>query len=287
MSTRHIALYGKGGAGTTTVAANLSVALAEAGQKVIQVGFDPGNDSTGVLRADWKVKSLLEAVREGGSAAFEDVIVPGYKGILCLETGLPAPDAACTGHHSRAVIDFIKDRGFLEKHNPDLVIYDLSGESVCSGIAGSLINEIAEQVFIVSSADFKSLFSANSFFRVISGQASTGARLGGIIANNLTSPFAETIMTDFSGKTGTRVVGSVPRSLVIMQSSMYNQTVIEAAPRSGIAFNYRRLARHIMGKDETFQPRPLSREELKEWARGWGDIILELETGVVGRGGGI
>jgi nitrogenase iron protein NifH len=146
---------------------------------------------------------------------------------------------------------------------------------------------MAEQVFIVSSADFRSLFAANNFFRAISSLAPTGVRLGGIIANNLTSTFAETIMTDFAAKTDTRIVGSIPRSLVVMQCSLYNQSVIEASPRAGIAFNYRSLARHIMNDGNSSIPKPLSREQLLEWAREWGDIIIELETGTVGKGGGL
>jgi len=287
MPTLHIALYGKGGAGTTTIAANLSVALAEAGQKVIQIGFDPGNDSTGVLRANWKVKTLLDAVREGGETAFDDVIVTGYKGILCLETGLPSTDAVCTGHDSRAVIDYIRSRDFLKKHDPDVVIYDLSGEALCSVTAMSLINDIADKFFIVSSADFRSLFAANNLFRSISKNAPSSVSLGGIIANGLTGSFLESVMTDFARKTGTRVMGSIPRSLAVMQCSLYNQSVIEASPRAGVAFNFRSLARHIMNSESPSIPKPMPREKLLEWAREWGDIILELETGTVGRGGGL
>jgi hypothetical protein len=47
------------------------------------------------------------------------------------------------------------------------------------------------------------------------------------------------------------------------------------------------MARHIIEGSASFIPRPISPEELKEWARGWGDIILELESGIIGRGGGI
>jgi nitrogenase iron protein NifH len=287
MSAQHIAFYGKGGVGTSTTATNISVALAEAGQRVIQVGFDPESDSTGVLRGDREVRTILDVVRKSGDAATDDFIVRGFKGVLCMETGLPSPDLACTGEAPVAVIEFLKRRRFLEKYNPDVVIYDVSGEAVCGGIAGSLLSDIAERVFIVSSADFKSFFTANNFFSNISRYAASGLLLGGIIANGLTSPFAETIMADFALKTGTRVAGTIPRSLVVMQSALYNQSVIEAAPLSNHAYIYRRLARQIVEKHETYRPRPLSPEGLKSWARDWGDMILELETGIIGSGGGI
>ena len=287
MSAQHIAFYGKGGVGTSTTATNISVALAEAGHRVIQVGFDPGHDSTEVLRGDREVRTILDAVQKSGITSPDDIIVRGFKGVLCMETGLPSPDLACTGHDALAVIQFLKKRSFLEKYNVDIVVYDVSGEAVCGGIAGSLLSDIAERVFIVSSADFKSFYTANNFFRNISRHAAGGARLGGIIANGLTAPFAETIMADFALKTGTRVAGTVPRSLVVMQSSLYNQSVIEAAPLSNHAYIYRRLARQIVENHETFRPRPLSPEGLKSWARDWGDLIVELETGIISSGGGI
>jgi nitrogenase iron protein NifH len=287
MSAQHIAFYGKGGVGTSTTATNLSVALAEAGQRVIQVGFDPGQDSTGVLRGNRTVRTILEEVQKTGTSAQDEIIVRGFKGVLCMETGLPSPDLACTAHDALAVFKFLKERSFLEKYNPDIVVYDVSGEAVCGGISGSLLSDIAERVFIVSSADFKSFYTANNFFRNISRYAASGVRLGGIIANGLTTPFAETIMSDFALKTGTRIAGTIPRSLVVMQSSLYNQSVIEAAPLSNHAYIYRHLARLIVENHKTFRPRPLSPEGLKNWAREWGDMILELETGIIGKGGGI
>jgi nitrogenase iron protein NifH len=287
MSAQHIALYGKGGVGTSTTAANISVALAEAGYRVMQVGFDASHDSTGVLRGDRPIRTILDALRETGDAARDGMIVRGFKGVLCMETGLPSPELTCTGSGSVAVIDFLKERSYLEGHNPDVVIYDVSGEALCGGIAGTLLTDIAEVVYVVSSADIMSLFAVNNFFRVMYRHAAEGARLGGIIGNGLTAPFAETILADFALKTGTRIVASVPRSLVIMQSALYSQSVIEAAPHSNNAFIYRHLARHIIEGSDTFLPCPLSPEELKGWARGWGDIVLELESGIIARGGGI
>ena len=105
MSAQHIALYGKGGVGTSTTAANISVALAEAGYRVMQVGFDASHDSTGVLRGDRPIRTILDALRETGDAARDGIIVRGFKGVLCMETGLPSPELACTGSGSVAVID--------------------------------------------------------------------------------------------------------------------------------------------------------------------------------------
>lgn len=50
MPPRQIAFHGRQGVGTTTVVANISAALAEAGHKVVQIGCDGGSDSTATLR---------------------------------------------------------------------------------------------------------------------------------------------------------------------------------------------------------------------------------------------
>ena len=47
-----IAFYGKGGIGKSTTVSNISIALAQRGLKVLQVGCDPKADSTRLLRAN-------------------------------------------------------------------------------------------------------------------------------------------------------------------------------------------------------------------------------------------
>jgi len=283
----HIALYGKGGVGTSTTAANISAALAESGHRVMQIGFDPRHDSTEILRGEQEVGTIYDALREPARRGGEkEIIVSGFKGVLCMESGLPVSDAACLGNGSAAVIAFLKERRFLTGLDPDFVIYDISGEALCGCIAASLLNDLAERVFIVSSADFMSISAANNIFRGIT-RHTAGVPLGGIIANGLTASFAETIMADFALKTGTRIAGTVPRSLVVTQSALFGRTVIEAAPLSNQAYFYRRLARHMVGIHDTFVPVPLSSKELKEWARGWGEMILEMESGVIRGGAGI
>lgn len=288
MAPKHIAIYGKGGVGTSTTASNVSAALAEAGYRVIQIGFDPKNDSTGTLRGERAAATLLDVVREKRDVTIENVAVAGFKGILCVETGLPAPGGGCAGRIFGDVVSLLKRPGLFAQHRPDFIIYDVSGEAVCGGIVAPLLNGIAERVYVVSSSDFMSLFAANGFFRIINEHGERGgAAFGGLIANGLTAPFAESIVDDFAVKTGSPVVGYVPRSLVVMQSELYGQTVLEAAPLSNHAYIYRRLARHIAQHDGGSLPQPLSAGELKGWARKWGDRILELETGVICEGAGI
>ena len=59
-----IAVYGKGGIGKSTTISNLSVALANKGLKVMQIGCDPKADSTTNLHDGSEINTVLDLVRE-------------------------------------------------------------------------------------------------------------------------------------------------------------------------------------------------------------------------------
>ncbi|MBQ0134539.1 MAG: AAA family ATPase [Clostridiales bacterium] len=61
-----IAVYGKGGIGKSTVSANISAALAEAGTDVLQIGCDPKHDSTRQLMHGSVIPTVLEVLRDKG-----------------------------------------------------------------------------------------------------------------------------------------------------------------------------------------------------------------------------
>ena len=64
-----MAIYGKGGIGKSTTAANLSMAFSKMGLTVMQIGCDPKADSTVSLRGGRPLPTVLDLVREKGKAA--------------------------------------------------------------------------------------------------------------------------------------------------------------------------------------------------------------------------
>ena len=285
---KHIAVYGKGGIGKSTTTSNISAALAEAGYRVIQIGCDPKSDSTTILRNGNELPTVLDTLREHSKVKLEDISTVGFGGVLCIEAGGPVPGVGCAGRGITAAVGLLQELHLFEEYKPDYVLYDVLGDVVCGGFAVPIRDGLAQRAYVVSSSDFMAIFAANNLFKAVAKYApSGGARLGGVIANGLIAPYAKSLVDDFVERTGTRVVGYVPRSLVVSQSELYGKTVIEAAPKSDQAGIYRGLANDFVANESVTIPRPLNGPELKVWAREWGDRIFSAETGVVGERGSI
>jgi nitrogenase iron protein NifH len=279
---KHIAIYGKGGIGKSTTTSNISAALAESGYRVIQIGCDPKSDSTTILRGGNDLPTVLDTLREQSKVRIEDISAVGFGGVLCIEAGGPVPGVGCAGRGINAAVEQLQDLKVFEEFKPDFVLYDVLGDVVCGGFAVPIRDGLADRAFVVTSSDFMAIFAANNLFKAVTKYApSGGARLGGVIANSLQAPYAKSLIDDFADKTGSRVIGYVPRSLVVAQSELYGKTVIEAVPQSDQAQVYRELAKFIDRDEDAVIPRPLNGPELKKWAREWGDRIFEVEAGVV------
>ncbi len=279
---KHIAIYGKGGIGKSTTTSNISAALAEAGYKVIQIGCDPKSDSTNTLRGGNYLSTVLDSIRDSARVKLEDISVQGFKGVLCIEAGGPVPGVGCAGRGINAAVSLLQDLNLFEEFEADYVLYDVLGDVVCGGFAVPIREGITDKVYVVTSSDFMAIYAANNLFKAINKYApSGGAGLGGIIANGLTAPYSKSLVDDFAVRTGTRAVQYVPRSLVVSQSELYGKTVIEANPKSQHASLYRELAKYIAESDVSVVPKPMNVTELRDWAREWGDRILQLESGVV------
>jgi len=279
---KQIAIYGKGGIGKSTTTSNISAALAKAGFKVMQFGCDPKSDSTNTLRDGKYIPTVLDTLREKNAVKPEEVIFKGVGGVYCVESGGPAPGVGCAGRGIITAVQLLKKLKVFEELDLDIIIYDVLGDVVCGGFAVPIREGIAEHVFTVSSADFMAIYAANNLFKGIQKYSNSGgALLGGIIANSINAPFAKEIIDDFAKQTSTQVIEYVPRSVTVTQSELQGKTTIEAAPESEQARIYTRLADKIAVHAESKTPSPLGIQELRNWAAGWADQILALETGEV------
>jgi nitrogenase iron protein NifH len=279
---KQIAIYGKGGIGKSTTTSNLSAALSVAGYKVMQFGCDPKADSTKTLRDGSYIPTVLDTLREKGSVNAHDVIFQGFNGIYCVEAGGPTPGVGCAGRGIITAVELFKQQKIFEELDLDYVIYDVLGDVVCGGFAVPIREGIAQHVFTVSSGDFMSIYASNNLFKGIKKYSNNGgALLGGIIANSINKGYSREIIDDFAARTKTQIMQYVPRSITVTQSELKGKTTIESAPDSQQAQVYRQLAERIINHEESKVPSPLELDELRNWAAGWSDKLLELETGVV------
>jgi len=277
--TKNIAIYGKGGIGKSTTSSNISAALSEAGHKVMQIGCDPKSDSTNTLRGGKFIPSVLDTLRSGKRIEIEDIVHEGFNGVLCVEAGGPEPGVGCAGRGIITAIELLKQQQVFEKYSPDVVIYDVLGDVVCGGFGTPIREGVAEQVYTVSSSDFMAIYAANNLFKGIKKYSNSGGALfSGIIANSIGLPVHREIISDFSKHTKTTIVDYVQRSLTVTKCELQGKTVIEGSPESEQADVYRKLAKKIYSNQDKYVPVPLDVDQLKAWAGGWSDRLINSES---------
>ncbi|MDR2648495.1 MAG: AAA family ATPase [Clostridiales bacterium] len=282
---KQIAIYGKGGIGKSTTTSNLSAALSLMGFKVMQFGCDPKSDSTNTLRDGSYIPTVLDTLREKSGLDAHDVIHRGFNGVYCVEAGGPAPGVGCAGRGIITAVELFRHQRIFEELDLDYVIYDVLGDVVCGGFAVPIREGIAKHVFTVSSADFMSVYAANNLFRgILKYSRSGGALLGGVIANSVSGGYSKEIISDFTNRTKTRIVEYAPRSITVTQCELRGKTVVEGAPESEQAQIYMSLAEKIAAHEVSEIPAPLGVTELREWASGWSEKLLQRVEGNVSPG---
>lgn len=265
--TVKIAFYGKGGIGKSTIAANVSAALGAAGKRVLHIGCDPKADSARCL-TEKKIPTVLEQInRLGESLSREDIVFPGAYGVSCVEAGGPQAGSGCAGMGITAMEEELKRLHILEE-SWDAVIYDVLGDVVCGGFSVPMRRHYVQKVFVVTSADFMSLYAANNIMKGIqSCCGEDGKMLGGLILNHCQDETDREIAELFSMRTGARVLFDMKESREIKLSD-YQKTVVQKAYPGGNATKaFQRLAKLAAERTEGTSPHPMDEEEMESFGQ--------------------
>lgn len=262
---RQIAIYGKGGIGKSTTTQNVAAALAESGAHVMIVGCDPKADSTRLILGSLVGKTVLDAMRgsDEDDLELEDFLFTGFQGIKAVESGGPEPGVGCAGRGIVTAINLLEGKGAYTK-DLDYVLYDVLGDVVCGGFAMPIREGKAEEIYIVCSGEMMSLYAANNICKGIKRYAAAGkTKLGGLICNSRMVDREKELVEEFAAKLGTRLLYFVPRDNVVQRAENRRKTVIEYAPDSAQADEYRALARVLSENQQFALPTPLENDELE------------------------
>ena len=243
-----VAVYGKGGIGKSTMSANISVALAERGLRVMQIGCDPKHDSTRLLLGGRTQLTVLDYVRDTpiGKRRLEDIIETGTSGVLCAEAGGPEPGIGCAGRGILTTFDTLRKLG-ADEMDVDVRIYDVLGDVVCGGFAVPLRDEYADAVVIVTSGEFMALYAANNIIRGLRNFDNGSPRLLGIILNSRGVEGERETVERFAKAVGTEVIAVIPRDPLFADAESRGHTVVELHPDSAVASEVGRVADRIVG----------------------------------------
>ncbi|MBI5409409.1 MAG: nitrogenase iron protein [Nitrospirae bacterium] len=279
---RQIAIYGKGGIGKSTTTQNTVAGLSEAGYKCMIVGCDPKADATRLILHKKAQATVMDMARERGTVEdleIEEVLLTGYRGIKCAESGGPEPGVGCAGRGVITAINFLEENGAYGD-DLDFVFYDVLGDVVCGGFAMPIREGKAKEIYIVTSGEMMAMYAANNISRGILKYAqSGGVRLGGLICNSRKTDKEYELISELAKKLGTQMIHFVPRDNQVQRAELRRMTVIEYSADHPQADEYRELAKKMAENKDLVIPTPLSMDELEQLLMDFG--ILENEEAAV------
>ena len=241
------AIYGKGGIGKSTIACNISAALAEKGLTVMQIGCDPKADSTSLLHGGERIPTVLDLTRKtGGKFTLDDVVYTTESGVLCVEAGGPVPGLGCAGRGIINALESLEKLGAYERFKPDVVVYDVLGDVVCGGFSMPMRKGYADKIFVVCSGEKMSRYAAANICMAVDNFKGRGyASLGGIILNRRGVPDEDKAAAELAADFDTKVIAAVDRSEDIPLAEEQGRAVINSAPESLAAKQLRAVAESV------------------------------------------
>ncbi len=264
---KRIAFYGKGGIGKSTVSANVAAAMAEQGLRVLLIGCDPKADSSRTLLGR-KIPSVLQVLQENSEPGLTSLLFTGYAGVTCVESGGPKAGVGCAGRGIITALEELKYHKVFEQ-SWDIIIYDVLGDVVCGGFSVPMRDGFVDEVYIVTSSEFMSLYAANNILHSVGHfRESSDLSFGGLIHNHRSSFIDRNAAGRYAVQVGARICGEIPCFDEIIAAELQAKTVLEAFPASAASGSFRKLAESILSLSDPPQPKALEDDQMEDFIAG-------------------
>ncbi len=266
---QRICFLGRGGSGKSTVAQNLGHALAQKGYRVLLVGNDISLSSTLLLRGEADILPALEDYREHYEIDLSDYVLSTASGVYCLELGSIDPGVGCLARGISLIDEMLDTQGVSNRLQLDFILYDISGETPCTGYILPIREGLMQRCVIVTNGSFASVTTANSLLQAIlraSGEEIFPVQL---IVNNASCDETKAELADYARRSTIEILAYLDHYTELEYSSLAGKTVLDAAPDSACAERLRAIADDLLLSTIPTKLTPFPRRELIVWLRGW------------------
>lgn len=265
---QRICFLGRGGVGKTVLVSNLSAALAQKGYRVLQIGNDISLNSTELLRESKQITPVLDEFRLKYDIRIEDYLVDTPSGVFCLELGSIDPGAGCQARGLSIVDEMMTEQGLLEKYKIDMIIYDIAGDTPCTGYILPLREGIMDKAVLVTNDRYASVSTVNCLLTAILRQGSSHPAV--YLLENQTDRLSERELLDaYAKETNLTLLGCIAYDALTEQAALMDEAVVCEYPNSRAANDFIALAEKIAQTRACSEPKPFCRTELLLWQQQW------------------
>jgi flagellar biosynthesis protein FlhG len=234
---------GRPGVGKSNVAANLAVAIAQRGARVVLVDGDLARANLDLLlgvHPRWDLRDVL-----AGEKSMDEIVVPGAENLTLVPAATDAPELAELDDYRRELL--LRSLGLADE-DADLMIVDTA-----SGTSRQTVElcRSAHDLLVIATPDMTTFADAYGLVKTLQKEGAL-ARAPRLIVNLATTPEeaqeAATRMKLFARhflRLELDVLGTVPLDPAVPRAVRAQQPVVLAHPQSPAALAFRALAAQL------------------------------------------
>jgi septum site-determining protein MinD len=227
---------GKGGAGKTTLTANLGIALAELGKNVVILDSNLTTPNLGLhLGLPLYPTNLHDVLR--GKARLEDAVYEHESGLRIVPAGIALKDLKGVDARDlpNALLDLVG--------NTEYVIIDAAAGLGKEALAAI---ESADEMILVTTPELPAVTDALKAAKLAE---QVGTKISGLIINRITGKSHELRTREIVSMLDTELLAEIPEDINVPQSISRKLPVLYHKPNSPASIEINRLAHRIAGEE--------------------------------------